>query len=79
MKVRIPIQTPKQYVEGRRILKSVKPHHNQVKMLREQRHKAYLSHSQIGYMVPQEPKSLKTRAKEFFARVSETIKKFDEE
>ena len=79
MKVRIPIQTPKQYVERRRIMKSVKPHHDQVKMLKEQRYKAYLSHSQIGYMVPKEPKSIQTRAKEFFARVKEVIKSFDEE
>ena len=79
MKVRLPIYTPKQIIESHRIMKSVKPHHEQVKKLRESRHKAYLSHSQIGYIVPEQPKTLKTRAKEFFARVSETIKKFDQE
>lgn len=77
MKLNLPFYTPKQLWESHQLMKSVKPQHDYHKMLKQKRHKAYLSHSQIGYMVPEPPKTFKTRAKEFFTRVKETIKSFD--
>lgn len=79
MKLNLPFYTPKQHWETYQLMKSVKPQHDYHKMLKERRHQAYLSHSQIGYKVPQPPKTLKTRVNEFFTRVKDKIKSFDAE
>ena len=77
MKLNLPFYTPKQLWESHQLMKSVKPHHEHLQYLKQRRHNAYLSHSQIGYKVPQPPVTIKTRVKEFLTRVKDKIKSFD--
>ena len=77
MKFTLPFYTPKQHWETYQLMKSVKPYHDHIKYLKERRHQAYLSHSQIGYKVPQPPVTLKMRAKEILTRIKDKIKNFN--
>ena len=78
MPIRFPIQTPKNYIEGRRIIKSVEQ--NSIRPLRkikERRYKAYLSHSQIGFFPNGRKESLSKKLKKIFLNLKDEFK-FDE-
>ncbi len=78
MKVKLPIQTPREYLEVRRIMKSTKPHSDHLKYLKQRRYKAYLSHSDIGYFPNGKKDSFSKKVKDFFYRLKDEFTYFDD-
>ena len=78
MSIRFPIQTPKEYITARRIMKSVE--RNTIKpmqQLKQRRYKAYLGHSKIGYFPNGKGNKLLDKIKDFSYRVKDFFT-FDE-
>lgn len=78
MKAYFPIKTPKQYIDGIQIMKSVEK--NSVKPLRQikqRRYQAYLSHSKIGYFPKTRKNSLSTKIKNMLLNIKDNLS-FDE-
>ena len=78
MKVRIPIQTPKEYITARRIMKSVEQ--NTIKpmqKIKQRRYHAYLQHSKIGYFPNGRGNNLSDKIKDLFFRIKDSFT-FDE-
>lgn len=73
MKVIFPFQTPKQYLEARRIMQSTKPHREHLEYLKQKRYKAYLQHSEIGYFPNGRKDSLSKKIKNFFLRLKDEL------
>ena len=74
MKVRFPIQTPKEYITARRIIKSVEKYTiKPMQKIKQRRYQAYLQHSKIGYFPNGKGNNLLNKIKDFAFRVKDSF------
>ena len=74
MSIRFPIQTPKEYITARKIMKSVEQ--NTIKpmqKIKQRRYQAYLQHSKIGYFPNGRGNNLLNKIKDLAYRVKDTF------